>query len=121
MRPQKKPEGHTMPDKCTDNIRDCPLLPRVEALERSNEQHSATHREIFGRLGAVERDNAVQEAHYRQILEKLDALTARHDALNAKLEALEAKPGKRWEALVEKTIWAVAAAVIAFLLARVGL
>lgn len=110
-----------MPEKCTDNIRDCPLLPRVEALERSNEQHSATHREIFGRLGAVERDNAVQEAHYRQILEKLDALTARHDALNAKLEALEAKPGKRWEALAEKTLWAVAAAVIAFLLGRVGL
>ena len=31
------------------------------------------------------------------------------------------KPGKRWEALVEKALWAVAAAVIAFLLGRVGL
>lgn len=31
------------------------------------------------------------------------------------------KPGKRWESIVEKIIWAVCAAVIAFLLGRVGL
>ena len=100
-----------MPEKCSDN---CPLVSRVEALERINEQHSSTHREIFGRLNEVEKDNAVQNTQYKTILEKLDTLTA-------KVEALEAKPGKRWEGLVEKAIWAVAAAVIAFLLARVGL
>ena len=43
------------------------------------------------------------------------------DALTAKVEALEAKPGKRWESVVEKAVWAVCAAVIAFLLGRVGL
>ena len=31
------------------------------------------------------------------------------------------KPGRRWESLVEKAVWAVCAAVIAFLLGRVGL
>ena len=41
-----------MTEKCTDNPRDCPLIPRVEALERTNEQHSATHREMFSRLNA---------------------------------------------------------------------
>lgn len=107
-----------MPEKCTDN---CPLAPRVEALEKANEQHSTTHREIFARLNDVERDNAVQEAHYRAILDKLDALTARQDTFNQKLNELEAKPGKRWESLAEKAIWAVCAAVIAFLLGRVGL
>ena len=100
------------PENC--NPKDCPLNPRVEALEESNKQHSDTHKEIFRRLNEVEKDNAVQNAQYKTILEKLDTLTA-------KVEALEAKPGKRWESIVEKAIWAVAAAVIAFLLARVGL
>ena len=101
-----------MPENCNPN--ECPLILRVEALERENERHTSTHKEIFVRLNAVERDNAVQEARYKAILEKLDTLTQ-------KVEALEAKPGKRWESIVEKAIWAVCAAVIAFLLGRVGL
>lgn len=97
-----------------DNCSDCPLVPRVEALEETNRQHSATHREMFGRLGALETQTAVQENKLDTILNKLDALTA-------KVDALEARPAKRWESLVEKVIWAVCAAVIAFLLGRVGL
>lgn len=31
------------------------------------------------------------------------------------------KPAKRWDSLVDKIVWAVCAAVIAFLLARIGL
>ncbi len=58
---------------------------------------------------------------YRTILDKLDGLTQKHDCLNAKLEALEAKPGKRWEGIVEKAVWALCAAVIAFLLGKIGL
>lgn len=34
---------------------------------------------------------------------------------------LAGKSGKRWDGLVDKIVWAVAAAVIAFLLARIGL
>ncbi len=103
-----------MSDKCADNPRDCPLLPRVEALEKANEQHGNTHREIFSRLNDVERDNAVQNAKYDTILEKLDGLTK-------KVEALEAKPGKRWESIVGQVITLVAAAIVGMLLGRVGL
>lgn len=42
-------------------------------------------------------------------------------ALGKKVDAVEKKPAKRWEGLVEKALWAVIAAVIAFLLGRVGL
>lgn len=103
-----------MNEKCTDNPRDCPLAARVEALERANEQHSNTHREIFNRLNSVERDNAVQDAHYRAIDAKLDELTIM-------VKDLSGKAGKRWESMVDKALWAVCAAVIAFLLGRVGL
>ena len=101
-----------MPENC--NHKDCPLTSRVEALERENERHTETHKEIFSRLNKVEQDNAVQSEQYKTILDKLDTLTQ-------KVEALEAKPGKRWESLAEKAVWAVCAAVIAFLLGRVGL
>ena len=101
-----------MPENCNPN--DCPLEPRVSALERANEQHSKTHREIFSRLNGVERDNAVQDAHYKAIDAKLDELTVM-------VKALADKPARRWDSLVEKALWAVCAAVIAFLLGRVGL
>lgn len=101
-----------MPENC--NPKDCPLTPRVEALERENNRHTETHKEIFSRLNEIELTNAVQNEQYATILKKLDALTA-------KVEMLESKPGKRWEGLADKAIWAVVAAVIAFLLGRLGL
>lgn len=99
-----------MPENCND----CPLEPRVKALERANEQHGNTHREIFSRLNIVEKDNAVQDAHYRAIDAKLDELTVM-------VRELSGKAGRRWEGLVDKALWAVCAAVIAFLLAKIGL
>lgn len=110
-----------MPEKCADTIRDCQLLSRVEALERANEQHGSTHRELFDRLRELERMEGIQGEQYKNILEKLDMLTKKHEELNRKLSELEAKPGKRWEGLVEKALWALCAAVIAFLLGKVGL
>lgn len=43
------------------------------------------------------------------------------DKLDGKVTALEAKPAKRWDGIVDKIIWAVVAAVIGFLLAQIGL
>lgn len=103
-----------MPEKCIDDPRDCPLFRQVEALERANEQHGNTHREMFDRLRALETSDAVQNAHYKAIDAKLDELTLM-------VRELSGKAGKRWDGLVDKVIWAVAAAVIAFLLAKIGL
>ena len=37
------------------------------------------------------------------------------------VKTIKDKPGKRWDAIIDKIIWAVLAAMIAFLLGRVGL
>ncbi len=37
------------------------------------------------------------------------------------VKALKEHPAKRWNGMVDKVIWAIAAAVLAFLLARAGL
>ena len=42
-------------------------------------------------------------------------------ALGRKVDVIEDKPAKRWESIADKALWAVVAAVIAFLLGRVGL
>lgn len=92
-----------MPD-CKDN---CPVLPRVEALEEANKQHSATHREMFDRMRALETSDAVQNAHYTAIDSKLDELTIM-------VKDLSGKSGKLWDGLVDKLIYAAALAAVAW-------
>ena len=50
------------------------------------------------------------------------ALAAKKKAqIRARVEELKEKPGKRWEGLVDKIIWAVAAAALGYILAQIGL
>lgn len=105
-----------MPDVCNPN--ECPVSVRVEALKEEFDKYrvksSETHKEMYNRLGELEKAEAAQEKHFETVNEKLDKLIAWQ-------EDQRDKPGKRWESIVEKAIWAVCAAVIAFLLGRVGL
>lgn len=41
--------------------------------------------------------------------------------IKADVKSLTSKPGERWDSLVDKIIWAVAGAVVAFILAQIGL
>ena len=101
-----------MPDKCTEP---CTEVVRLEReLDKFQAQNSDTHKEIFRRLNGLEQAEAAQEQHFFTVNEKLDKL------LKWQENQLE-KPSRRWEGIVEKAVWAVCAAVIAFLLGRVGL
>lgn len=77
-----------------------------------------------GRIKKLERETgALHElaTSMAVMAEKQGAISDNVDKLNEKVDTLEEKPGKRWEAIVDKVIWAVLAAVIAFILGRVGL
>lgn len=52
---------------------------------------------------------------------KQDSMGSSVDKLADKVAALEAEPGKRWKFVVEKAIYFIVAAVMGFILARVGL
>lgn len=41
--------------------------------------------------------------------------------LTTEVEELREKPGKRWESLVEKIIWAFVGAVLAYIISQIGL
>lgn len=53
--------------------------------------------------------------------EKLDNTEKKINTISANVEELKLKGSKRWDGLVEKIIYAVVGAVIAYLLARAGL
>lgn len=105
-----------MPDNC--NPDNCPVGARVEGLEkefnRYRDEANGIHQKLDERIGALEQSGAA-------VREKLDSIDEKLDGLTESVKALTDKPGKRWDGLVDKAVWAVCAAVIAFLLGRMGL
>lgn len=57
----------------------------------------------------------------RVMASKMDDIGGKVDKLDGKVSELEAKPGKRYEGLVEKIIWAITGAVVAWVLTNIGL
>ena len=53
--------------------------------------------------------------------EQLKTMNTNVNNLTNKVDKLEEKPAKRWDSIVDKVIWAVLAAVIAFVLGKFGL
>lgn len=105
--------GRVEPPPSMEN-HDCYMKERVEALEKKMDRASDTHKEFYNRIRALEQDNAVQEERYNTIIEKLDGLTAT-------VAEVTSKPGKRWDAVVDKVILVVLGAVLSYMLMQIGL
>ena len=76
---------------------------RIEKLEESTE--------VIGRLVTAIEVMAEKQDRVADSVEKLDG----------KVTALERKPSERWDSMVEKTILAVIAALIGFVLSEIGI
>lgn len=55
------------------------------------------------------------------IVVKQEQINTNVQKLDSKVESLEAKPGKRYESIVEKILLVVASAVITYILSHLGL
>ena len=89
-------------------------LTEVESRSKSN----------MKRLDDMEKRQDDLEA----LATSVSALAAREERvesdvkeIKADVKTLASKPGKRWDAIVDKLVWAVLAALVAFVLGRVGL
>ena len=111
-----------MDDKCIINPeRDCIgkaaaalLEKRIEDLEEWQRDSKKFHNDFYDwQMTQIARDARLDE--------QLNNMNNNISKILAQQEACAMKPGKRWDAIVDKAIWAVLAAVIAFVLARVGL
>lgn len=89
-------------------------LTEVDARSKSN-----THR-----LGDVERkleDNERMLASISVIAKRQDDMDGDIKEIKSDVKSLTTKPAKQWEAVVEKVILAVVAAVMTYVLTHVGL
>ena len=109
-------------DTCIlDPERDCigkaaaaKLEARIDALEHWQNESERFHADFYKEQKArAERDGKIDE-QLRNIDSNINKLVAWQ-------ETQQSSPKKRWDAIVDKLIWAVLAAVVAFLLAKVGL
>lgn len=111
-----------MEDKCIlDPQRDCigkaeaaKLEGRIKALENWQAGSKDFHEKFYDWQRA-------QIARDAKLDEKLGNMDTNIQKLLQKQEICDAKPAKRWDAIVDKIIWAILAAFIAFILGRAGL
>ncbi len=96
-------------------------LTDVEALAQHNkadiEQLKGSH-EAINRLATSMELMVAEQKHQTTAISDIKTDVAK---LDHKVETIEQKPAKRWDSLVEKIIWAVVGAVVAYILAEVGL
>lgn len=77
-----------------------------------------------GRIKKLEGENAVLHQLATSVAvmaEQMKTMNTSVSTLADEVEELKDKPGKRWESLVDKIIWAVAAALLGFVIAQIGL
>ena len=111
-----------MDDKCIIHPeRDCIgkaaaalLEKRIEDLEEWQRDSKKFHNDFYD----WQRTQIARDA---RLDEQLNNMNNNISKILAQQEACAMKPGKRWDSIVDKAIWAVLAAVIAFILAKVGL
>ena len=90
---------------------------RLGMLEEKAKSHSR-------RLDKVEE----QQESLNKLISSVEVLATRQETVESDVKEIKAdvkglteKPGRRWEAMADKAIWAVLAALLGFLLAQAGL
>lgn len=77
-----------------------------------------------GRIKKLEEESGVLHQLATSVAvmaEQLKTMNSSVSTMKNELEELKEKPAKRWEGLVDKIVWAIAAALIGFALAQIGL
>lgn len=96
------------------------LEDQAVKLKEVEERSKGNTRRIESLEGKV--DNLSDVVGVLQAMQKdLEHLTSTVNETKEDVKALKEKPGKRWDALVEKVLWGILSAVLAFVLAKGGL
>ena len=103
-----------MAQQCLDYPdRPCYGLEKAKELEErinnDTKRNTETHREMYERIRLLEIEQAETKTQYGHIMETLGAI-------KADVAELKSKPAKRWENVVDKVIFAVVGAGVAYIL-----
>ena len=115
-----------MEEKCIlDPSRDCLGLEKSRMLEKQVDEYRRQAREdhskIYTRLEELEKMDAARNEQYSHILEKLDTLGNKMDSIGKRVTDLEMKPCRQWEKVVGGVLGALAIAVVAYFVGKLGL
>lgn len=91
-----------------------------EYARRMDDEHKRQNKRLTDLEKQVE-DIGALTASVASLAKSVEQMAEAQEKQGNRLEALEQKPAKRWDTLVDKIIWAIAAALITFILARIGL
>ena len=106
-------------------------MENILALEREMAEIKAKqaaadeqHKTIFQRLD--KQDKMIESVH--KLATSVEKLAMKQDAMETKLgnlcsdvDEIKSKPAKRWEGIVEKVIFTVVGALVAYVLAQMGI
>ena len=96
-------------------------LTEIDARSKSNMHRIDTVEkrvDDLGRLTTAMEVMAMEQKHQTAAMSEIKENVA---SLDTKVEAIEKKPSKRWETVVEEVLIAFVGAVAAFILSRLGL
>ena len=118
-----------MEEKCILNPkRDCIglaeaalLRKRIEDLEEAQKKSSKFREDFYEwqKEQIVFQTQAIQQ--FRSIDEKSDTTNKKIDKIIAWQEAQQLKPAKRWESIVDRVLMLAVGAIVALVLAKMGL
>lgn len=97
-----------------------PIAVHNEYAKRMEDEHKRQNKRITDLETKVE-DISDLTTSVASLAKSVEQMAKAQEKQGKRLEALEQKPGKRWESFVDKAVWAVAAALIAFILSYLGL
>lgn len=97
-----------------------PMAVHNEYAKRMEDEHKRQNQRIKELEDKVE-DIGDLTASVASLAKSVEQMAKTQEKQGKRLEALEQKPAKRWDSLVDKIVWAVAAALIAYALSHLGL
>lgn len=77
-----------------------------------------------GRIKKLEEENGTLHSLATSVAvmaEQMKQMNTSMTSLTEEVEEMKEKPGKRWDALIDKILWGVAGAFLAYFLSQIGL
>lgn len=87
---------------------------------RMEEEHKRQNKRLSD-LETKVKDISELTASVASLAKSVEQMAQAQEKQGKRLEALEQKPAKKWESFVDKVVWAIAAAMIAFVFSYLGL
>ena len=98
-------------------MEDTEIAERISAIEQRSKSNSH-------RLDTLEKHTEALNTLTTSVAvmaERVETTGEKVDSLCTDVQELKSEPGKRWKSVVERVIYIVVAAVVGFILARLGL